>query len=125
MAGYVIDAAMDAELDYLKNNITERYICTGTPTTRAEAITNALATMTGLSASNFAALANGDTSGRKMHVASQSGLSVSVTGTAAHVALTGSTGSTLLIVTTCTTQALTTGNTVNVPAFDQEILDAA
>jgi hypothetical protein len=52
-------------------------------------------------------------------------LTVDTTGTAAHVALVGSTGSTLLLVTTCTTQALTTGNTVNIPAWDDEILDAA
>jgi len=55
----------------------------------------------------------------------QSGVTVDTTGTAAHVAWWGSSGSTLLLVTTCTTQALTTGNTVNIPVHDFEIRDVA
>ena len=70
-------------------------------------------------------LADGDTSGRKITVAAQSAVSVIRTGTASHVAIVGSTGSTLLMQTTCTTQALTTGNTVNIPAFDFELRDVA
>lgn len=70
-------------------------------------------------------LANGDTSGRKITVAAQSSVSVSVTGTASHVGVISTTGSALLLITTCTTQALTTGNTVNIPAFDFEIRDVA
>ena len=53
------------------------------------------------------------------------GPDVKIRGTAAHIAWYGSSGSTLLLVTTCTTQALTTGNTVNVPAHDFEIRDVA
>ena len=46
-------------------------------------------------------------------------------GTATHVALSRVSDSTLLLVTTCTSQALTANgsNTVNVPAFDDEIAD--
>ncbi len=42
-------------------------------------------------------------------------------GTATHVALAD--GTRLLYVTTCTSQALTSGNTVNFPAWDIEIAD--
>jgi len=44
-----------------------------------------------------------------------------VTGTAGQIAITSS--DELMIVTTCTTQALTTGNTVTIPTWDIEIAD--
>jgi hypothetical protein len=52
-------------------------------------------------------------------------VSVDTTGTGNHVALFGSTGSTLLLVTTCTTIALTTGGTVDFPAWKDNLQDAA
>ena len=124
MAKYQNDSMLDAAFDWVRARVTKINVCSTQPTTYAEA-TSTYMLAQGTLTSTGITLAAGDTSGRKMHVASQSGLSVSTTATAAHVALTGSTGSTLLVVTTCTTQALTTGNTVNIPAFDQEILDAA
>lgn len=66
-------------------------------------------------------IANGDTSGRKVTVAAQSSITVDSSGTATHVCLDD--GTTLLAVTTCTSQALTSGNTVTVPAFDIEFAD--
>jgi hypothetical protein len=36
------DAALDALLNDIKNNVTERYVCSDDPTTRAAAITAAL-----------------------------------------------------------------------------------
>jgi len=53
MTVHLIDAALDAELQYLKDNVTERYICAGSPTTRAAAITAALCTLTGLTSGSF------------------------------------------------------------------------
>lgn len=70
-------------------------------------------------------LADGDVSGRKITVAAQNSVTVIRTGTASHVAWSGSTGSILLLQTTCTTQALTSGNLVNIPAHDFEIQDVA
>jgi hypothetical protein len=66
-------------------------------------------------------IANGDTSGRKVTVGAQSGVNVDSSGTATHVCLDD--GTTLLQVTTCTSQALTSGNTVDVPAYDVEFAD--
>lgn len=118
------DLMLDAAFDWVRARVTQECVCSTQPTTYAEATsTYNLATKTGLT-STAITLANGDTNGRKMTMASQTTLSVTASGTAAHVALVGSSGSTLLLVTTCTTQALTTGNTVNVPAFDDEIADA-
>ena len=66
-------------------------------------------------------IADGDVSGRKVTVGAQSGVNVDSTGTATHVCLDD--GTTLLQVTTCTSQALTSGNTVNIPAYDVEFAD--
>ncbi|GIW55338.1 MAG: hypothetical protein KatS3mg082_1742 [Nitrospiraceae bacterium] len=73
-------------------------------------------------------VANGDGTGntpRKVTMAAKSGASVFATGTANHVALakkgSASTAPELLEVTTCTSQALTAGNTVNFPSWKIEI----
>jgi hypothetical protein len=66
-------------------------------------------------------IAEGDVSGRKVTVEQQTDISISNTGTAAHIAITD--GADLLFVTTCTPQALTSGGTVTVPAFDIEVED--
>lgn len=123
MAGYTDDITSDQALNYLKNNITERYICTGTPGDRATAITNALATMTGLTSTNFTGPANGDTSGRKLTKNSETGDGIDATGTAATICY--CTASLLLWrVDISPTQALTSGGTVDTNAHDHEIADS-
>lgn len=68
-------------------------------------------------------LADGDVSGRKVSVAAQTGLSISASGDADHVCLVDDTSSRLLGVTTCPTQALTSGGTVDTQAYDIEVAD--
>jgi len=50
-------------------------------------------------------------------IAEQATITVDHTGTATHIALGIAGSSTLVYVTTCTSQALTAGNTVTVPAW--------
>ena len=58
-------------------------------------------------------------------MAAQSGVSITNSGDATHVALVDHAGDgQLLLVTTCTTQTLTAGGTVDIPTFDHEIADA-
>lgn len=64
--------------------------------------------------------ADGDTSGRKTTVQQQADVSISASGTATHVVMDDGTN---IYVTTCTSQALTSGGTVTIPAFDIEIGD--
>jgi len=66
--------------------------------------------------------ANGDVSGRKNTQAGTTDSSITQTGTATHVAISNGVD-TLKLVTTCTSQALTSGGTVSVGAFDHEIGD--
>lgn len=123
MGKAVHDDVLDGALNILKNNATRLTICSAQPTTYTEAnATYALADVT-IDSTDFTN-ANGDTNGRKTTVAAQSSVPIDASGTATHVALLDVTNSKLLYVTTCTSQALTSGGgTVNVPAWDIEIAD--
>lgn len=124
MAKSVHDDVLDGALNVIKNNCTRMTVCNAEPTTYTQGnATFALADVT--MASGDFTVANGDTSGRKATVAAKSGVTVDTTGTANHVALLDVTNSKLLYVTTCTSQALTAGNTVNCPAWKIEIADPA
>ena len=124
MAKWQNDLMLDAAFDWVRARVTKLNVCSTQPTTYAQATSTYMLANTTVTSTEIT-LSNGDTSGRKMRTSSQTSVSVSVSGTAAHIALTGSTGSTLLFITTCTTQALTSANTVSVPAWDDEILDVA
>lgn len=63
--------------------------------------------------------------GRKIQVAQQADASVAATGSADYIVLANHTSSgTLMYITTCTAQTLTSGNTVTVPAWYITIDDA-
>ena len=124
MAKYQNDSMLDAAFDWVKAKVTKVCVCSTQPTTYAEAISTYRLATSAFTSTDMT-IANGDTNGRKVTYAAKSGLSIVAAGTARHIAWVGSTGSTLLVVTTCTSVALTTGNTVNVPVVDQEIADAA
>jgi hypothetical protein len=120
MAKIVHDAVLDAafnELD-LADLMTA---CNAQPTTRTEAVTTFKLADVAMTPDTDFTNANGDVSGRKVTVAAKSAVPVDTSGTATHVALVDATR--LLYVTTCTSQALTSGNTVNFPAWDIEIAD--
>jgi hypothetical protein len=123
MAKATPDAVLDKPLDEIAT-ATRQIACSAQPTTFTEAnSTYALADVT-LDSGDFAK-ANGDTSGRKVTVAAQASVLIDTSGTANHVALVRVADSTLLAVTTCTSQALTANgsNTVNFPAWDIEFAD--
>jgi Flp pilus assembly protein TadG len=124
VAKSVHDDVLDGALNIIKNNCTRITACSTQPTTYTEAnATYALADVT-VDSTDFT-VANGDTSGRKLTVAAQSAVPVDTSGTYQHVALLDVANSKLLYVTTGTSQALTSGNTANFPAWDIEIADPA
>lgn len=123
MAKYANDDVMDAALDEIATG-TILTVCSAQPTTRTEAVTTyklADVTLTTGDGNGDFTIGNGDTNGRKISIAEQADIPVDSSGTATHVAICD--GSRLLLVTTCTSQALTSGNTVTVPTFDDEISD--
>ena len=120
MAKSVHDDVLDGAFDVL-DQANIQNACSAEPTTRTEAITTySLANATMVADTDYTK-ANGDTSGRKVTVAAKSGETVDSSGTATHISLCDATR--LLYVTTCTSQSLTSGNTVNFPAWDVEIAD--
>lgn len=122
MAKSVHDDVLDGALNIIKNNCTRMVVCNAQPTTYTEGnATFALADAT-MTSGDFTN-ANGDVSGRKSTVSAKSSIAVDTTGTATHVCLLDVSNSKLLYVTTCTSQSLTSGNTVNFPAWDIEIAD--
>ena len=121
MAKSASDACIDGGLTYISENAAKIYVCTTVAmSTFADVSSEALTTGSAVTSANLV-IGVGDSSGRKIAVAAQSSLSVSVTGTAGQIAVVSSDA--LMIVTTCTTQALTTGNTVTIPTWDIEIAD--
>lgn len=119
----VADVVLDGALDVIAT-ATRMTACNAEPTTYTQAnATFALADVT-MAGGDFTK-ANGDTSGRKVTVGAKSGVLIDTSGTATHVALMRVSDTTLLYVTTCTSQALTANgsNTVNFPAWKIEIAD--
>jgi hypothetical protein len=119
-------ATPDAVLDTMLTDIatsTVLHVTSAEPANFAgiAAVSLADVTMTAGSGNGDYTIANGDVSGRKLSVLAQNAVPVDASGTATHIVL--ATGSVLKYVTTCTSQALTSGNTVNVPAWDIEIAD--
>lgn len=120
MGKSVHDDVLDGAWDVLdQSNLM--IVCSSQPTTRTEAVVTFALADVAMTINTDYTKANGDTSGRKVTVAAKSSVTVDSSGTATHVALVD--GTRLLYVTTCTSQALTAGNTVNIPAWDAEILD--
>lgn len=121
MAKACSDAYMDAMLALI-DDATTLTVCSAQPANQAGIAAVALAsvTLTAGAGNGDYTLANGDTSGRKLTIAQQSGISITASGTATHVVLDDGTN---IYVTTCTSQALTSGGTVTVPAFDIEVAD--
>jgi hypothetical protein len=124
MAKWASDATIDGGLDYIQQTAKKVYVCTTAAiTTYAHAATDYnLTTGKAVTSTHFTkADSTGAGGGRKITLAQQSSLGVSTSGTAGHVAVTSS--DTLLYVTTCTTQALTSGNNVTIPAWRVDISD--
>ena len=120
MAKWQIDAMLDAALDYISGAATQLFVCKGQPANYAGIAAEAL---TGGATPGFQANQDGDAGGRKLAVDVEADILVTATDDATHVAL--ASADTLLYVTTCTLQTLTSGNTVTVPTWDIEIDDAA
>jgi hypothetical protein len=119
MAKWANDSVMDAALDVVATG-TILTVCSTQPTTRTEAVTTYKLADVVIDSGDFAK-ANGDTSGRKLTIASQTSVAVDTSGTAAHIAVCD--GTNLLYVTTCTSQVLTAGNVLTIPAWKIEISD--
>lgn len=121
MAKQAPDATIDSMFDYI-DQCNIMHVCSAEPANYAGIAAVSLASVALTPDTDFTK-ANGTTSGRKVTVAAKNAVSVSSSGTATHIAIARSTDSTLRYVTTCTSQGLTSGNTVNIPAWEIEVAD--
>lgn len=122
MGKFVKDSAMDTALADIAT-CTLLSVCSGagTPTDGTLAgVTLASVALTAGDGNGDYVIADG-TSGRKVTVAQQADLSITATGDATHIVL--SLAGVIKLVTTCTTQTLTSGGTVTVPTFSDTIAD--
>lgn len=121
MAKWAPDAMLDAALDYVAA-ATVLHVCSGQPANYAGIAAVSLGSVA-VDSGDFAK-ADGDSSGRKLTVAAQSGIEVASSGTASHVVLATTSGSVLRYVTTlASSQAVVAGNTMDVAAWKIELAD--
>lgn len=120
------DATLDAFLAKIAT-ATTMLVCGGSssPADRTAALAAALADVAmtvGLGNGDYTAADDATGAlGRKVTMTAKSNVAVDATGDATCIALID--GSSLIYVTTCTTQTLTQGNTVNIPAWKIQLGD--
>lgn len=125
MAKNAPDAQQDAALNFVAAS-TRMCVCNAEPTTYANAITDYMLAYTAMTAgagNGDFTLAAGTPSGRKVTVTAKSGVTITNSGTATHIALVSVSDTTLRFVTTCTSQVLTAGGTVDIPTWTDTIPD--
>jgi hypothetical protein len=114
MAKAAPDNTIDTLLDYVALS-TVMHICSAEPATYAGIAAISLGSVT-MAPGDFTK-ADAAGGGRQVTVGAKSGVPVSASGTATHIVLATVTGSVYKYTTTCTSQALVSGNTANVPAW--------
>jgi len=121
MAKLLHDDVIDAALDKIAT-CTHLTFCSTQPANYAgiSAVALAAATLTAGNGNGDYVVAD-DTSGRKVTVGAQTGMTPSADGTVTYAVLDD--GTTLLAATTVTSQAVTTSQTWNSPAFKIGIAD--
>ena len=122
MAKTLHNDVLDAALAEFATAVTIT-VCTAEPANVAGIAAVALAevTVTAGDGNGDYTIADGDASGRKLTIAQQADITIDTSGTATHLAYDD--GTTLQGTNTVTSQALTSGGTVTIPAHDLEFAD--
>jgi hypothetical protein len=119
----ILDAMADAIIAAINTSPSGKlYVCSSEPANYGALVASPSITLASVNVdtTDFTK-ADGDSGGRKVTIAQQSSIPIVLSGTATHVALAST--NTLLYVTTCTSQALTSGGTVTVPAWKITVAD--
>jgi len=96
-------------------------VCSAEATSYAQATSTYMLAMATVTPGTDFTKAAGAVSGRKNTLAAKNGTSITNTGVATHVAIANSGDSTLRRVTTCVSQTLTAGGTVDIGTSTHEI----
>lgn len=108
-------------LGWISSSANFMSVCSGSPATYADAYTNLMLARVPLNSGSFTIAA--DVSGYKNTVAQKLAVSITNSGSANNVVLGSDAGSFIVYFTTCTTQYLTAGGTVDFPAWKVNIQD--
>ncbi|WP_421782614.1 hypothetical protein [Kiloniella litopenaei] len=115
MGAFASNNWLDASPNYTKNNANLMVACNAQPASYAAAVgANALADVA-MSSGDFTLSTNG--SDRRLTVAAKNSVPVDTTGTVTHLALVDTGSSELIIVTTTTSQAITSGGSIDIPEW--------
>lgn len=120
MAKFTPDATLNDMLAVIADNGTRVDVCSTQPTTYAQATSTYTLgnyTLTAGAGNGDWTIANGDTSGRKLTLGAQTGNNATASGTAAHIAITDGI-STLITVTTCSSESTNSGSPLDISAVD-------
>lgn len=109
----VHNSALDASLNYIKNNATVLHICSSAPTSVADMTSKSL----GNKASPSLGAPSTITNGRRITLGAFSDGNVTGTGNASHWVLASGT-EVLTVQTLSASQTVTSGNTFSLPATD-------
>lgn len=122
MAKFCANETFDAALAKIATSVTLTF-CSAQPANKAgiAAVALASATLTAGAGNGDYTIADGDTSGRKLTTAAQTGMTPSGNGTVIYAAWDD--GTTMLYGTSTTSQAVTTSQTWDSPAIDIEFTD--
>ena len=123
MAKSIHNDLFDAALNYLKTYGNELTLCSAEPTSYTEAHTTYKLADVVLDTGDYTGPVDGDVSGRKITVNQQADVPVDATGTGTHVAIVDTNNTKLLMVSTCNSIQVTSGNTVTIPQFSWELRD--
>ncbi|MGE4486379.1 MAG: hypothetical protein AB7C95_00965 [Synergistaceae bacterium] len=115
----IADAVLDASLDYIANNCSRQVVLSAGVDTFAEVAAVTLAA-TAMTSGDFTKSA-GLLSGRKVTVATKTGISITATGNATHLALVDDTNSAVLLLVPIPPVPLTSGNTHNIGSWIHEM----
>lgn len=118
MAKYINDTVLDAAID--------KIIAEGNLVALFDAYSTDYATINTNKLGSYVPTltkADGDVSGRKLNLAAETGVAITVDGNFNNFAILNTTGSTVLYVGNGTTKALTNGDTVDTPSADLEFAD--
>lgn len=119
MGKFADNAFYDAAFNVFKaaaGTVTET-LCSAQPANFAGIAAVKLASVA-LNKATDITIANGDTSGRKMTISAKTGVAVTATGTGTHVVIDDGTN---IFVTTTSSQAVSSGGTVDIGAWKDEI----
>lgn len=119
---FIHDDAKDAKLQWIIDNSNRLYVCSQEPMTYTQATSTYALGYVVVSSADFTAVADGDTSGRKIIVDANT-LTVTTAGTAEAYALVDTSNSKLCVTSPCPSYAVEVG-TSSMAAWDIEDRDA-